>query len=199
MKRDMELLFKQRLEKSKIIAAIKHPKSIERAIKYKHNLAAVILMTGNILTVKDYVKVLHREGLPVILHIEKIGGLHVDHYGIDFVAEYVKPFAIVTTKSNVINRAKAKGIFVIQRIFLIDTEVYDNLIESVDHFMPDIIEIMPCRVPDFIEKLSRVSPIPIITGGLLSTVEHGETALKHGAIAVTTSNSDLWKSGLIHH
>lgn len=199
MKRDMELLFKQRLEKSKIIAAIKHPKSIERAIKYKHNLAAVILMTGNILTVKDYVKVLHREGLPVILHIEKIGGLHVDHYGIDFVAEYVKPFAIVTTKSNVINRAKAKGIFVIQRIFLIDTEVYDNLIESVDHFMPDIIEIMPCRVPDFIKKLSRVSPIPIITGGLLSTVEHGETALKHVAIAVTTSNSDLWKSGLIHH
>lgn len=28
-------------------------------------------MTGNILTIKDYVKVLQQEGLPVILHVEK--------------------------------------------------------------------------------------------------------------------------------
>ncbi|TXL66875.1 glycerol-3-phosphate responsive antiterminator [Cerasibacillus terrae] len=195
----MKILFKNNLKKSKLIGAIKHPKSIDRAIKYKQNLAAVILMTGNILTIKDYVKVLQQEGLPVILHVEKIGGLHVDDYGMDFLIEYVKPFAIVTTKSNLINKAKSKGIFVIQRIFLIDTEVYDHLVETVKHIQPDIIEIMPCRVPDLLQKLSEVSRIPIITGGLLSTTKHAINALEHGAMAVTTSNTNLWKSGLGKH
>jgi len=191
----MKQTFEDNLKKSKLIAAIKHPKSIERAIKYKENIAAVILMTGNILTVKQYVDVLQKEGLPVILHVEKIGGLQVDDYGIDFIAN-VKPFAIVTTKSSIIKRAKSRGLFVIQRVFLIDTEVYDNLLANVDHFQADIIEIMPSRVTDFLEKLSKVSPIPIITGGLLTTPHHAKEALEHGAAAVTTSNTELWKIDL---
>ena len=116
----------------KLIAAIKEPKSIEIAIKYKENIAAVILMTGNILTVKQYVDVLQQSGLPVILHVEKIGGLQVDVYGMDFIMDNVKPFAIVTTKSSIIKKAKSKGLFVIQRIFLIDTEVYNHLLDSIE-------------------------------------------------------------------
>ena len=191
----MKKTFEENLQKSKLIAAIKHPKSIERAIKYKKNIAAVILMTGNILTVKQYVDVLQKEGLPVILHVEKIGGLQVDDYGIDFIAN-VNPFAIVTTKSNIIKKAKSRGLFVIQRVFLIDTEVYDNLLQNVDRFQADMIEIMPSRVTSFLEKLSKVSPIPIITGGLLTTAYHAKEALEHGAVAVTTSNTDLWKIDL---
>ena len=191
----MKQKFEENLRKSKIIAAIKYPKSIEKAIKYKENLAAVILMTGNILTVKQYVEVLQREGLPVILHVEKIGGLQVDDYGMDFIAK-VNPFAIVTTKSGIIRKAKGKGLFVIQRVFLIDTEVFDNLLDNVDHFQADMIEIMPSRVPDFLEKLSKASPIPILTGGLLTTPNHAKDALDHGAAAVTTSNTKLWKTGL---
>ena len=189
----MKKTFEEKLESRKLIAAIKHPKSIEKAIKYKENIAAVILMTGNILTVKQYVEVLQKEGLPVILHVEKIGGLQVDYYGIDFIIANVKPFAIVTTKSSIIKRAKSKGMFVIQRVFLIDTEVYDNLLNNVEHIQADMIEIMPSRAPDFLEKLSKVSPIPIITGGLLTTLHHAKEALKHGAVAVTTSNTDMWK------
>ena len=188
--------FEERLKNHKLIAAIKEPKSIEKAIKYKENIGAVILMTGNILTVKQYVDVLQKEGLPVILHVEKIGGLQVDHYGIDFIIQNVKPFAIVTTKSSIIKKAKSKGMFVIQRIFLIDTEVYNNFLDSVDHLQSDMVEIMPCRAPDFLEKLAKVSPIPIITGGLLTTPFHVKEALEHGAAAVSTSNTDLWKLNL---
>ena len=193
MNAPMKKMFRERLERRKLIAAIKEPKSIERAIKYKENISAVILMTGNILTAKEYVDVLHKEGLPVILHVEKIGGLQVDPYGIDFITDYVKPFAIVTTKSSIIKRAKSKGMFVIQRVFLIDTEVYEHLLDSFDHLQADIIEIMPSRAPDFLEKLSKVSPVPVITGGLLTTSDHAKEALERGAAAVTTSNAKLWK------
>jgi glycerol uptake operon antiterminator len=193
---DLKRTFEERLKNHKLIAAIKEPKSIEKAIKYKENISAVILMMGNILTVKQYVDVLQKAGLPVILHVEKIGGLQVDYYGIDFIIEIVKPFAIVTTKSSIIKKAKSKGMFVIQRIFLIDTEVYNNLLGSIEHIQSDMIEIMPSRVPDFLEKLANVSPIPIITGGLLTTPYDAKEALEHGAAAVTTSNTDLWKLDL---
>lgn len=188
----MYKVFQERLADKQLIAAIKEPKAIEVALKNKDNISAVILMMGNILTVKNYVQVFHDAGLPVILHVEKIGGLQLDQYGIDFISEVVKPFAIVTTKANVIKRAKQKKMFVIQRIFLIDTEVYQQLEHSIHHTAADMIEIMPCRAPDFIHKLVQVTEKPIITGGLLDKVEHGQAALAHGAKAVTTSNVKLW-------
>ncbi|MBD8006596.1 glycerol-3-phosphate responsive antiterminator [Bacillus norwichensis] len=190
--------FEERLNKHKLIAAIKEPRSIEKAIKYKDHISAVILMTGTILNVKQYVDVLQSEGLPVILHVEKIGGLQVDKHGMDIIVDYIKPFAIVTTKSSIIKRAKSKGMFVIQRVFLIDTEVYDHLLNTMEHLQSDIIEIMPSRAPDFLEKLSEVSPVPVITGGLLTTAEHAKEALERGATAVTTSNTKLWKLDFNH-
>ncbi|MFD1708972.1 glycerol-3-phosphate responsive antiterminator [Siminovitchia sediminis] len=189
----MKRTFEEKLEKHKLIAAIKEPKCIERAIKYKENIAAVILMTGNILQVKQYVGVLQDAGLPVILHVEKIGGLQLDPHGIGFIRDYVKPFAIVTTKPAIIKRAKAGGLYVIQRIFLIDTEVYEHLLAGLEQRQADMIEIMPSRACDFLKKLSEVSPVPVITGGLLSTLDHAREALAHGAAAVSTSNTELWK------
>ena len=190
---NMRKVFEERLRDFKLIAAIKEPKSIEKAIKYKENISAVILMTGNVLTAKEYVDVLQKEGLPVILHVEKIGGLGLDDYGIEFIKKYIKPFGIVTTKSSIIKKAKSKGMFVIQRVFLIDTEVYDHLVDSIDYLQSDIIEIMPSRAPDFLQKLVERSAIPIITGGLLTNICDAKEALAQGVSAVTTSNTDLWK------
>lgn len=186
----------ERLEKHKMVAAIKEPKYIERAIENKNNLSAVLLMTGTILTVKRYVDFIQSEGLPVILHVEKIGGLEMDGDGIDFVKKNVQPMAIVTTRNGIIKKAKSSGLFVIQRIFLIDTEVYHNLVQDADQIRSDIIEIMPCRAPDFLNKFTKVSRVPVITGGLLTLPEHAKEALNNGAVAVTTSNSKLWKIDL---
>lgn len=44
----MKMRFEEKLKKHKLIGAIKQPKSLEKAIKYKDNLAAAILMIGNI-------------------------------------------------------------------------------------------------------------------------------------------------------
>ncbi|SER24289.1 glycerol uptake operon antiterminator [Gracilibacillus ureilyticus] len=181
------------LKEKKLVAALKDSRNIEKTIKYKENLSAVLLMTGTILTVKRYVDFIQRNGLPVILHVEKIGGLDMDKDGIDFVKKYVKPAGIVTTNQGVIKRAKKAGLFVVQRVFLIDTDVYLHLVREPEKIQADLIEVMPSRAPDIIEKLSKVSPVPVITGGLLSLPEHARSALVHGAVAVSTSNSDMWK------
>ncbi len=185
-----------KLYKNRLVAAVKDPKYLEEAIKYKDNISAVLLMTGTILTVKRYVDFIQSHDLPVILHVERIGGLQMDNNGIDFVKKYIRPAAIVTTKSGIIKKAKAKGIFVIQRVFLIDTDMYINLEKDMGKNQPDVIEIMPSRVPEFINRLSKVSPVPIITGGLLSSEEHAKNAFDNGAIAVSTSNIEMWKKDI---
>lgn len=182
--------------KHKMVAAVKEPKYIDKAIKYKANLSAVLLMTGTILTIKNYVEHIQAHGLPVILHVEKIGGLEMDQDGIEFVKGVVKPVAIVTTRNGIIKKAKASGLVVVQRIFLIDTAVYTHLVKDIHHIQADMIEIMPSRAPDFLKKIAGVSAIPVITGGLLDSPEHAKQALESGAAAVTTSNSELWKLDL---
>lgn len=185
--------FYEQLAKHKVIASVKDPKSLDLAIKYKHNLSAVMLMTGNILSVKDYVQLLHRHRLPVILDIEKIGGLKTDYYGIDFIKRVVKPFGIVTNKTGDIKKAKANKLYVIQRIFLIDTEVLDNLREGIADIKADMIEVLPSRLPDITEEIVQFSHVPIITGGFLNETKYIDESIQSGAKGVVTSNHGIWK------
>lgn len=193
--------FYQRLEQHKLIAVLNNPSQIERVIKYKQNISAVTLMMGNILTIKKYVDLLHKEGIPVILHIEKIEGLKADHYGVDFIIEYVKPFAILTTKKNVAKQAKSKGALVVQMVFLYDTVIYQNILDGLDDMNVDMLEIMPCRATDLITEIARLSPVPVVTGGLLTDIRYVKESLSTGVASIATTNVEIWKkgvSGLLH-
>ncbi|MGG3573945.1 glycerol-3-phosphate responsive antiterminator [Bacillus gobiensis] len=191
-----ENVFFERLFQHKKIAAVKHPKSIEKAIMLKDQISAVFLLTGNIMSVKKYVDLLKNEGIPVFVHIEKIGGISMDNEGLDFVANYVRPLGIVSTKPNLIAKARKRKLMTIQRIFMIDTEVYDHALHIVEQHQPDLIEIMPSRLPQVIRELSQKVHVPLITGGLLSEKAHAVEALENGAVGVSTSNIDVWKADL---
>ncbi|KAB2332152.1 glycerol-3-phosphate responsive antiterminator [Cytobacillus depressus] len=185
-----------RLNQYKKIAAVKSPKGIEKVIKHKDRISAVFLLTGNIMSIKRYVDLFKKEGLPVFVHIEKIGGLSMNDEGIDFIANYVQPLGIVSTKPNMVAKAKKRKLMAVQRVFMIDTEVYDYVLHSLDQNTPDIIEIMPSRLSHVIRDLSKQLKIPLITGGLLSEKAHAMEVLACGAIAITTSNTDIWKEDL---
>nr|WP_249365469.1 glycerol-3-phosphate responsive antiterminator [Cytobacillus citreus] len=184
------------MEQHKLIAVVNDPSQIEKVIKYKEHISAVTLMTGNILTVKRYIDILQKEEIPVILHIEKIEGLKADHYGVDFIIEYVKPFGILTTKKSVMKQAKSKGAFVIQMVFLFDTGIYHNILDSLDDIKVDMLEIMPCRATDLLEEIVRLSPVPVVTGGLLTDIRYAKEALSIGVASLATTNVEIWKRGV---
>ncbi|PLR71282.1 glycerol-3-phosphate responsive antiterminator [Bacillus sp. UMB0728] len=188
--------FLERVEACRKIAAVKEPCGIEKAIRHKDKISAVFLMTGNIMSVKNYADLFRKEGLPVFIHIEKIGGLSLNSEGLDFIADYVKPLGIVTTKPGLAAKAKKRRLMVIQRVFMIDSEVYDHVLELGGPDGPDMIEIMPSRLPHIIQSLSEKLLVPVITGGLLTEREHAEESLSCGAAAVTTSNTGIWKEDL---
>lgn len=185
--------FFKRLDTHRMVASIKEPKQIEIALSLKNRLSGVFLLTGHIGVIKGYVDLFKSHQLPVFLHLEKIGGLSTDSYGLDFLAKVINPTGIITTKTNVVKIAKKMGLFTIQRFFLIDTEGLENISKSLSQIEPDIIEVMPARIPEMIGGIKTFTSIPIITGGLLFERSHIMECLKHGASAVSLSKTELWR------
>ncbi|MDR6550234.1 glycerol-3-phosphate responsive antiterminator [Paenibacillus qinlingensis] len=186
-------LFFERLNTHRMVASIKEPKQIEIALSLRNQLSGVFLLTGHIGVIKSYVDVFKNHQLPVFLHMEKIGGLSTDFYGMDYLAKVIKPTGIITTKTNVVKTAKKMGLFTIQRFFLVDTEGMENISKSVTQIEPDIIEVMPARIPEMIGEIKKFTSIPIITGGLLFERTHAMECFKYGATAVSSSKSELWR------
>ncbi|MFC5648661.1 glycerol-3-phosphate responsive antiterminator [Paenibacillus solisilvae] len=174
------------------IASIKDPRHIEVALSLRNQLSGIFLLTGHIGVVKGYVDVFKEHQLPVFLHLEKIGGLSTDFYGLEYLAKAIKPSGIISTKTNVVKTAKKTGLITIQRFFLVDTEGLDNIAKSLCQIEPDIIEVMPARIPDMIGRVKSFTSIPIITGGLLVEQSHAQECLSHGATAISSSRPELW-------
>ncbi|WP_235948446.1 glycerol-3-phosphate responsive antiterminator [Paenibacillus glycinis] len=185
--------FLEGLVAHRMIASIKDPRHIETALSLRGQLSGVFLLTGHIGVLKGYVDVFKEHQLPVFLHLEKIGGLSTDNYGLDYLAKVIKPTGIISTKTNVVKTAKKLGLITVQRFFLVDSEGLDNIAKSICQSEPDIIEVMPARIPDMIDKVKAFASVPIITGGLLYEQSQAEECLRHGAAAISTSKPELWR------
>jgi glycerol uptake operon antiterminator len=129
--------FFTKVNEDRLIAAIKHPKGIEQFLQT--NLHVSFLQTGNISVIKRYVQLLKNANRFVFLHIEKIPGISYDREGLQFLAKFVQPTGIVTTKSSLIQLAKKEGLISIQRLFLISNEK-TFLIWSEGHIRFDCLE-----------------------------------------------------------
>ncbi|BFT73959.1 glycerol-3-phosphate responsive antiterminator [Paenibacillus sp. P36] len=193
LKQDEGGMFFERLSTHRMVASIKEPKQIEIALSLKHQLSGVFLLTGHIGVIKGYVDLFNKHQLPVFLHLEKIGGLSTDSYGMDYLAKVIKPTGIITTKTNVVKTAKKMGLLAIQRFFLVDTEGVENIFKSLAQVEPDIIEVMPARIPQMIGEIKKFTTLPIITGGLVYERSQVMDGFKHGATAVSASKTDLWR------
>jgi len=185
--------FMNRLTAHRMIASIKEPKQIEVALALKHQLSGVFLLTGHIGVIKGYVDLFRKHDLPVFLHLEKIGGLSVDTYGLEYIANAIRPTGIITTKTSVVKTVKRMGLITVQRFFLVDSEGLDNIAKSLNQTEPDIVELMPARIPEMIQRVRTFTNLPVITGGLLSETAQSLECLRYGASAVSSSRTELWR------
>lgn len=188
--------FLQRLNQYRLIASVKEVKYLEKAASVQ--LSAAVLSIGNIGVIKGYVDFFKSAGIPVFLHLERMGGISHDREGITFLAHYVKPDGIVTTRNTLIKLAKKQGLLTIQRLFLVDSDSLKSGLQSVSENQPDAVELMPALLPEMIEEYSRVLDTPIIAGGLLRKRDQMLAALGSGAIAVSVGSPTLWKENVQH-
>ncbi|MER2172159.1 MAG: glycerol-3-phosphate responsive antiterminator, partial [Psychrobacillus psychrodurans] len=109
-----------------------------------------------------------------------------------FLCNDIRPAGIISTRANMILKAKSKGIISIQRMFLLDTIALEKSYSLIERTQPDYIEILPGVIPQLISEVHTRTGIPVISGGLIRSEEHVRDALNAGSKAVTTSNKELW-------
>src|SRR5699024_9176138 len=171
-----------------VLPAARSLKQFEQLLKTDFQF--IVLLEVHISNIKALKNEAKKHGKSLIIHADLIQGLKTDNFAADFLCNDIRPAGIISTRANVIQKAKAKGIIAIQRMFLLDTIALEKSYALIETAEPDYIEMLPGVIPELIEEVREHTGIPIINGGLIRTKAHIEAALTAGAIAVTTRSEE---------
>lgn len=174
----------------KVLPAARTIKQFEQLLKSEFRY--IVLLEVHISHLKAFRNEANKHHKKIIIHADLIQGLKTDNYAADFLCNDIKPAGIISTRANMIQKAKARGIIAIQRMFLLDTIALEKSYSLIEMAEPDYIEMLPGVIPELIGEVYERTGIPIINGGLIRTKKHIDNAIDAGAIAVTTSDKELW-------
>ncbi len=186
----MKKEFREALEDSPIIAAIKDDDGLKQCLSSDSRV--VFILYGDIVNIADIVATVKSSGRLAMVHLDLITGLSSKEIAVDFLKKYTEADGIITTKPMLIKRAKELGLYTILRLFLIDSMAYENIERQVKNARPDLIEVLPALMPKIVAKVCRISPIPVIAGGLVSDKEDIMALLQAGVTSVSSTNADIW-------
>ncbi len=177
-----------------VIPAVRNKADFEFALAHVTS-PSIILLFGDIFALPGLVEKARVAKKLVIVHLDLIEGLGKDKVGVRFLARTgVK--AIITTKPHLGKFAREEKMIVIQRLFLMDSEALRTGINLLSSFRPDAIEVLPGTVPvAAVVELTRVTGLPVLAGGLISTAEDVSRAIGNGICAISTSKRELWRLG----
>lgn len=187
----MNKIIVERLESNPIIAAVQNEGDLESAINSQ--VTTIFLLCADIFNARELVDKIKSANKSALIHIDFLEGIGKDSKAIDYIIKVIKPDGVISTKGSHIKLAKDKGMFTIQRFFLIDNKSYEMTIKSVKSIHPDLIEIMPGVMPGVIQRITQQLSTPVIAGGLISCKNDIIQILKAGALGASTGNRELWE------
>lgn len=179
-----------KVKTSPVIAAVQTEKDLDAALR--SNAGTIILLCADIFNAKQLVDRIKSVGKNAIIHMDFLEGIGRDSKALDYIIKVINPDGVISTKSTHIKAAASKGIFTIQRFFLIDNKSFDMTLKSIKSIRPDMIEVMPGVMPNVIRRITGQMNIPVIAGGLIDNEEDIKDALRAGAVGVSTSKKNLW-------
>lgn len=186
----MKKEFKEALEDSPIIAAIKDDAGLEKCMNSDSRV--IFILYGDIVSIADIVDKVKESGKLAMVHLDLITGLSSKEIAVDFLKKYTRADGIITTKPTLIKRAKELGLYTILRLFIIDSMAYENIERQVKSAKPDLIEVLPALMPKIVTKICKISAIPVIAGGLVSDKEDIMALLQAGVTSVSSTNENIW-------
>ena len=174
-----------------IIAAIKSDDMLERVCK--SDISVVFILYGDILNITDIVSRLKAAGKTVFVHADLVAGFGSKEIIADYIHRNTRADGMISTKPNIVRRATELGMCGILRIFMIDSLAYRGLVKQQQASCADIVEVLPGVIPKLIREMVKTTTTPIIAGGLIRDREDVMEALKAGALAISTTNEEVWK------
>lgn len=187
--------FINKIESNPIIAAVKDDEGLEVALT--EDIEIIFVLYGDICSIPTIVDKIKKAGKVAMVHVDLITGLNNSKdVCLDFIKNNTKADGIITTKSNLIQHARKLELNTVLRYFILDSLALQNIEKQARSpgIKPDIIEFLPGIVlPKMIKRINKVSRVPIIAGGLIADKEDVMNALDAGALAISTTNHDVWE------
>ncbi|MBE3560268.1 MAG: glycerol-3-phosphate responsive antiterminator [Ktedonobacteraceae bacterium] len=135
---------------------------------------------------------LHR-GYSVYVNIDHVDGINADAAGLHYLARRFHISGIVSHHPKTLLLAKAQDLETIQQIFAVDSTGLESELEAVESGSTDLLSVSPAPVlPYIVADLSRLTSLPFIGSGLLSTGEQVQAVLRAGALGVVVTRPELW-------
>ena len=186
--------FYEAVEANPVIAAVKNDAGLQAAVEMEE-IQVIFMLYGDVCTIPEILERIKAAGKKAMVHIDLIAGLSAKEISVEFIARQTRADGIITTKPALVRRAKELGIFAVLRFFVIDSlalKNIENLEMQCGTSRPDFIEVLPGVMPKVLGRIAKVSRIPMIAGGLITEKEDVIAALSAGAIAVSSTNQDVW-------
>ena len=186
--------FYEAVEANPVIAAVKSDAGLQAAVEMEE-IQVIFVLYGDVCTIPEILERIKAAGKKAMVHIDLIAGLSAKEISVEFIARQTRADGIITTKPALVRRAKELGIFAVLRFFVIDSlalKNIENLEMQCGTSRPDFIEVLPGVMPKELGRIAKVSRIPMIAGGLITEKEDVIAALSAGAIAVSSTNQDVW-------
>ena len=187
--------FYDAVEANPVIAAVKSDAGLQAAVEMEE-IQVIFVLYGDVCTIPEILERIKAAGKKAMVHIDLIAGLSAKEISVEFIARQTRADGIITTKPALVRRAKELGIFAVLRFFVIDSlalKNIENLEMQCGTSRPDFIEVLPGVMPKVLGRIAKVSRIPMIAGGLITEKEDVIAALSVGAIAVSSTNQEVWK------
>lgn len=173
-----------------VIAAVKNIDGVQKCLESEVKI--VFILFGDLCSIGEIVERIKAEGKIALVHIDLVEGFGNQEIVVDYIKQNTQADGIISTRMNLINRAKELDLFTVYRIFVLDSRAYQSVEKQKNQIKADFIEILPGVMPKIIKKINGLSSNPVIAGGLISSREDVIEALDAGAISVSTTNQNVW-------
>jgi len=160
--------------------------------KVKMNPSKVVcILFGNISNILELIQILKSMKKIVFVNIDMISGLSSKNSVIDFLLSNTNVEGIISTKPHLLKYAKQKGLFTIHRFFILDSSSWRNIESQIKISNADIINITPGWTKVIKWTVSKYKQ-PVLASGLVCDKTTVIESLKAGAIAICSTNHDVW-------
>jgi glycerol uptake operon antiterminator len=171
-------------------AAIKGRGQVDLALASRSQV--LFVLSGDGLQLGPVVQRIHAAGKLVAVHLDLVDGLAESHAGVRWLARCGAD-AIISSHGHVVRATRDEGLIAIQRLLVVDDAAIEAGLHAIERARPDIVELLPgITLPHIAHVLLPRLAVPLLAGGFIRTVEDVEAVLAAGALAVTTSSTDLW-------
>lgn len=126
-----------------------------------------------------------------LLNVDSVPGLTANADGLEYLKSVGVP-GIVSTHTQAVSRAADLGLLSVQKVFVTDRSNLRRAAATVKSSHAHFVQLMPWPVvphlsPEFLRALG-----PFIVSGFVNEEDDIHAALRLGALAVSSSQKELW-------